>query len=105
MDVYFMTDAAIIQTIGKKIKAKRIEQQLTQKQLAEQAGVSLSAVFNIEQKGTANLMTMVQVLRALHSLNMLESFFHEEVISPIAYAKLLDKQRPKLRVRPPKNKE
>ena len=41
----------------------------------------------------------MQLLRALEHLDYLNSFFQEEVISPIAYAKLMKHNKKKVRVK------
>lgn len=72
---------------------------MTQKQLAEQAVVSISSVASMENGGNSSLLTIIQVLRTLRSLDLLEPFFAEEELSPIAYAKAMSRQRVVERVR------
>ena len=48
MNTYFLTDIAILERVGAKIKARRIASRLTQKQLATDAGVSHSALCSLE---------------------------------------------------------
>ncbi len=72
---------------------------LTQKQLATNAGVSLSSVQAIERGQNMSLLVLIQLLRALHSLNLLEQLTAEDEISPIAYAEMLKKNTPPQRVR------
>lgn len=91
MDIYFSSNNALLEQIGLKVKRRRIEASLTQKQLSEQAGVALSAVGNIEKGQNSSLLTFLQVLRTLKSLDLLEPLFREEEISPIAYAEALRK--------------
>lgn len=45
------------------------------------------------------MLTLVQLLRALEHLDYLNSFFQEEVVSPIAYAKLMKNNKKKVRVK------
>lgn len=99
MDTYFSSNNALLVQIGLKVKSRRIAANLTQKQLSEQAGVALSAVGNIEKGQNSSLLTLIQVLRTIKSLDLLEPFFREEEISPIAYAEALRKNATPKRVR------
>lgn len=103
MDYTFAPDNAILAQIGEKIHQRRISIQLTQKQLAENAGVALSAVGSIEKGKNCSLLTLVQILRALKSMDLLEPFFREEEISPVRYAELMRQNNAKKRVRVKKN--
>ena len=44
-------------------------------------------------------LTVIQLLRALEHLDYLDSFFQEESISPVAYAKLMKNNKKKERVK------
>ena len=99
MDTYFSSNNALLAQIGLKVKSRRIAANLTQKQISEQAGVALSAVGNIEKGQNSSLLTLIQVLRTIKSLDLLEPFFREEEISPIAYAEALRKNATPKRVR------
>lgn len=105
MDTYFSSNIALLVQIGLKVKSRRIAANLTQKQLSEQAGVALSAVGNIEKGQNSSLLTLIQVLRTIKSLDLLEPFFREEEISPIAYAEALRKNATPKRVRNKNNQQ
>ena len=99
MDLYIQTNAAIMRQIGSKLKELRIEKNMKQKELADAAGVSVFTISSIENGKTTSLLTVIQLLRALEHLEYLDSFFQEEAMSPIAYAKLMKKNKKKERVR------
>jgi len=99
MDLYIQTNAAIMRQIGSKLKELRIEKNMKQKELAEAAGVSVFTISSIENGKTTSLLTVIQLLRALEHLDYLDSFFQEESISPVAYAKLMKKNKKKERVK------
>ena len=101
IDYYFATDRMLMERIGEKVRRCRIGAQITQKQLAQQAAVSLSSVANLEKGGNCSLLTLIQVLRTLRSLDLLVPFFRDEELSPIAYAEAMQKQRTPKRVRKP----
>ncbi len=85
--------------IGSKLKELRIEKNMKQKELAEAAGVSVFTISSIENGKTTSLLTVIQLLRALEHLDYLDSFFQEESISPVAYAKLMKNNKKKERVK------
>ena len=99
MNTYLLTDIAIIEHIGAKVKARRIAAQLTQKQLATDAGVSHSAICSLEAGKNTSLLTLVAILRTLRSLDLLNDFTKEEEISPLAYAQMQKASKPVQRVR------
>lgn len=99
IDTYFATDQALLKNIGAKVKSKRIAMRYTQEQVATASGTSLSSVKNLENGANVSMMTLIQVLRALQAFDLLEPFFREEGISPIAYANALKKSQPQKRVR------
>ena len=99
MDLYFASNNNLLTQIGEKVRGRRVAACLTQRQLAEQAGVALSAIGNIEKGGNCSLLTLIQVLRTLKSLDLIESFFRQEEISPIAYAEQAHKKSTPQRVR------
>lgn len=98
MDRYALSDSAILQRIGEKIKEVRVEQRVTQKQLSAAAGVSAFAISTIENGHNTSLLTLTQVLRALNRLELLDPFFQEPQISPIAYAKMVEERKKRIRV-------
>jgi transcriptional regulator with XRE-family HTH domain len=99
MDLYIQTNAAIMRQIGSKLKELRIEKNMKQKELADAAGVSVFTISSIENGKTTSLLTVIQLLRALEHLDYLDSFFQEESISPVAYAKLMKNNKKKERVK------
>ena len=99
MDLYAQTNDAIMRQIGSKLKELRIEKNMKQAELADASGVSVFTISSVENGKTTSLLTIVQLLRALEHLDYLNSFFQEETISPIAYAKLLKNNKKKIRVK------
>lgn len=98
-DAYFAQDRAVMKRMGEIMRQRRIGAQMTQKQLAKQAAVAVSSVASLEKGSNCSLLTIIQVLRTLHSFDLLEPFFREEEVSPIAYAEALSKHRARKRVR------
>ena len=99
MDLYINTNDAIMRQIGSKLKELRIEKNMKQAELADASGVSIFTISSVENGKTTSLLTIVQLLRALGHLDYLDSFFQEQTVSPIAYAKLLKNNKKKVRVK------
>ncbi|NTW69857.1 MAG: helix-turn-helix domain-containing protein, partial [Chlorobiaceae bacterium] len=58
-----LSDEAILGELGKRLAQRRLELQLTQEMLAEQAGVSKRTVERVEAGATAQMSTMIRILR------------------------------------------
>ncbi len=105
MELYSSTDSTILKRMGEQLRRLRLEKNISQKQLAESAGVSLSSVANIENGKSISLATLIPLLRALGALDLLTDFTKEPEISPIAYAKMLEGQKEKKRASSPKKSD
>jgi transcriptional regulator with XRE-family HTH domain len=93
-----LSDLAILKMIGDFIKKKRMALNKTQGQLAEEAGMSRSTLSLMERGEKVQLLTLIQALRILDELHLLEAFEIRQQISPIEYIKLQKKyQRQRVR--------
>ena len=92
MDFYVISDKAIEVELGSRFKALRLKKNITQKGLAELTMLSLNSIKALEA-GRGKLATIITVLRALSSLDDLNSFIPEISISPIQLAKMQGKVR------------
>lgn len=90
-----MSDDAIIQTIGDFVKHHRLQQNITQKSLAEKAGINRTTLSDLELGKRTQLITLIQVLRILNRLQVFESFEVKQQISPILLAEMEMKMRQK----------
>lgn len=98
MDIAQLSDMAILQMIGDFVKKKRIGINKTQDELAAEAGMSRSTLSLLERGEKVNLITLIQVLRVLGELQLLEVFETRQQISPLEYIKLQKKnQRQRVR--------
>jgi transcriptional regulator with XRE-family HTH domain len=88
-----MSDRAILKEFGSQIRQMRLNKNITQAQLAANAGLSRRAVSVIENSGAGSMVSIVQILRALEKLEMLNLFSTETLVSPIQIAKLYGKKR------------
>jgi transcriptional regulator with XRE-family HTH domain len=88
------TDDAVLAEIGKRLMQTRLASNLTQAQLAEQAGVSKRTVERLEAGAVATQLSgFIRVCRVLNVLERFEALIPESVPSPMAELKLRGKQR------------
>lgn len=99
MDIYAMTDGALMKQIGSKMKELRIINSMKQSELASASGVSVFTISAVENGKAPSMMVMIQLLRALGHLDYLDQFFGERLPSPVAYAKMLNKNKLRQRVK------
>lgn len=87
------TDETALAEIGLRLARFRLNRNLTQSQLAEEAGVSLSTVNRLEAGNSSQLTNLIRILRALELLDQLDKLVPIEVQSPIQQLKLEGKSR------------
>jgi transcriptional regulator with XRE-family HTH domain len=88
-----MSDKALAMHIGAFIKHHRMEQNKTQEVLAKAAGISRSTLSLLERGETVTLATLLQVLRVLDKLSILDVFSIQQDISPLMLAKIEKNKR------------
>jgi transcriptional regulator with XRE-family HTH domain len=77
-----MSDQALASRIGDFVKYHRLEQNKTQEALSHEAGISQSTFSLLERGETLTLATLLQVLRVLDQLQVMDAFVVEPCISP-----------------------
>lgn len=88
-----MSDDAIVANLGEFIKHHRLEQNKTQSQVAEQAGINRLTLIEFERGKRISIITFIQLLRALNLLHMLEQFKINPQLSPIQLAEMEQAKR------------
>ena len=88
-----MSDAAILRELGGRLKKTRLNQNITQQKVADDSGVSLKTVKNLESGRSGTLTTFIAVLRGMNMLTQLNTFLPDPGLSPIELAKLQGRQR------------
>ncbi|MEX0972728.1 MAG: helix-turn-helix transcriptional regulator [Solirubrobacterales bacterium] len=88
-----LTDAAVLDQLGSRLKRTRLQHNLTQRRLAEEAGVSLATVRNLEDGRPSQLVTLIRVLRVLGLLGGLERAVPEPPPSPVEELRLRGRER------------
>lgn len=90
-----LTDDAVLAELGARIAGRRVELQLTQAAVAEQAGIAKRTLERMEAGQASQLGTLVRVLRVLDAASGLDSLIPESVPRPMD----LLKQKCKVRQR------
>ena len=93
-----MNDQALAAYIGAFVKYHRLEQNKPQEILAREAGISRSTLSLLERGETVTLATLIQVLRALNQLHIMEVFSVQKTVSPLLLAKIEKKARQRARI-------
>jgi transcriptional regulator with XRE-family HTH domain len=87
------TDEAILGELGSRLARNRLDQNQTQAQLAEKAGVSKRTVERLESGQSVQLSSFIRVCRELDLIKRLDSLIPEPTPSPMAQIKLQGKMR------------
>lgn len=69
------TPIEILHALGVRLREQRLAQSLTQRELAQMAGLSLGALRKLESNGQCSLETLVRVAQALGLLEALDDLF------------------------------
>jgi transcriptional regulator with XRE-family HTH domain len=89
-----LTDEVILQELGGRLAALRLERNLTQSDLAQEAGVSKRTIERLESGEVATRLSgLLRVCRALGLMENLEALVPKSSPSPIAQLKLQGKLR------------
>lgn len=89
-----LSDASVLQELGTRLAAVRLAQNLTQAQLAEQAGISKRTLERLEAGAVATqLSTLLRVLRVLGLHDQLQQLVPEPVLSPLQQLQLQGRAR------------
>jgi transcriptional regulator with XRE-family HTH domain len=91
------TNSAILKEIAARLKEYRLRRNLQQKEVAENAGVSLDTVARFERGESITLEKFLRILRVLDMLENIEAFIPEPPPSPILLRKLQGKKRYRVR--------
>lgn len=91
---YSYSDKEIIRKWGDKLKALRIEANLSQTELAQKTGMSRSSIAEIEKGRNFSMASLISISRVLEILDVYEFFLKEETyeLSPM---EIYEKQKNK----------
>jgi len=77
------TDDAILAEFGGRIASRRLDLQLTQAELADQAGIAKRTVERIEAGSSAQMSSIIRILRVLELLPGLDAMVTEAAARPM----------------------
>jgi transcriptional regulator with XRE-family HTH domain len=78
-----LTDDAILAELGERMARRRIDLQLTQADVAEQAGIAKRTVERIEAGASAQMSSIIRILRVLELLPDLDTIIPEVAARPM----------------------
>ena len=90
-NIYMLTDIEICDKIGVKIKTVRLKQNMSQEELANKSGVSISTIKRMEDGEVKTLESLIRILRTLGKLDIFIPLVEEEQLSPNEYYELTNK--------------
>ena len=88
-----LVDDVILRQLGERLARIRLQRNLTQADLAIEAGVSKRTVERMEAGGPTQLVNLVRVCRALGIVEGFEVLIREPAASPVAQLKLRGYER------------
>lgn len=97
MGAYEKSDAEVVRSIGDFVKMQRMGRKMTQEDLAERAGINRTTVINLEKGESVTLISLIQILRALRKLDVLNTFESRLEISPLKVAAMQIKRPSRVR--------
>lgn len=92
-----LSDPAILQKLGRRMRDYRIRMELTQSELAEKSGVSTGTIVRAEQGSPISTLLYVSILRTMGLLDNLDVLMPELGISPIQMRKMQRKKVQRVR--------
>ena len=90
-------DAAALRELGQRLTRARLDRNLTQADLAREAGVSKRTVERLEAGESTQLGNLLRVLRALDLLGRLDALVPDSAPSPVEQLRLAGRTRERVR--------
>lgn len=87
------TDPAVLAELGRRLAARRLERNLTQAELAAEAGISKRTLLRLESGDSTQLTNLVRVLRALELESALEALVPAAGVRPLEQLRSQGKRR------------
>ena len=78
-----LTDDAVLAELGERMARRRIDLQLTQADVAEQAGIAKRTVERVEAGASAQMSSIIRILRVLELLPDLDAIIPEIEVRPM----------------------
>lgn len=87
------TNDAVLEELGQRLARYRLNRNLTQSDLAREAGVSRRTLIRIEHGEAASTAHVIRLLRALGLLANLEALVPTPLVSPLQQVRMQGKSR------------
>ena len=81
--VYAKTDDEILLELGKRLKQKRINANLTQQEFADTVGISKDQLSKIERTGKTTTTTLVSISRKFNLLQQMLAIYETPDLTPM----------------------
>ncbi|HEX8752892.1 MAG TPA: helix-turn-helix transcriptional regulator [Solirubrobacterales bacterium] len=91
------TDQAVLEELGSRLRAARLARNLSQAELAGEAGVGRVTLQRVEDGRSASMTNLVRILRALDLLEGLDRLLPPPVPSPVEQLRHRGRQRMRAR--------
>ncbi|MGH8751605.1 MAG: helix-turn-helix transcriptional regulator [Burkholderiales bacterium] len=91
------TNKEMLREIGARLKAYRLQQNISQHEMAKRAGLNRNTVVSAELGVEPKLSTLIKILRVLDRLESLESFLPPPPLSPMSLIKTRGRERKRAR--------
>ncbi len=88
-----LTDEAVLSELAARIKRHRLQRNITQADLAHEAGISTPTMQRLEAGATVQLISLLRVLRALQMLDRLDALVPRPLASPMELLERAGQQR------------
>lgn len=99
-----VSDAFVLEELGSRLGKLRVERNLTQAALAQEAGIGKRTVERVEAGETVQLTTLIRILRVLRLLEALDTAIPEPGPRPMDLLKLRGKERKRASSKVPRRK-
>ena len=93
MNLARQSDKAILEELGQRLQKHRLNQNISQEDLAKEAGVGVNTVYRIERGQSAQLSSLIRILRVLDLVTNMELLIPAPPVSPIAQVELGKRRR------------
>ena len=95
MTFILSTPDEVLHALGVRLREQRLAQSVTQRELAQMAGLSLGALRNLETDGRCSLETLIRAAQALGLLEELDDLFvlKRQSIAQMEQADLVSQRR------------
>ncbi|GAA5004709.1 helix-turn-helix transcriptional regulator [Acinetobacter puyangensis] len=96
MDLFFKSSNEVVKLLCDRLRKERLNQQMTQAEVAQRAGVGVNTVSNLEAGKNVSFENLVKIAMVLGRLKELEQLFQpklESIDDIIHYEKNSSRQR------------